>query len=612
MTVFVVPNFQGIAPRFADRLLDPSQASFVTNLKPGNGDLRGFRSLLPLLTLPSGPTYRRAIPFYKTGTNELTFFTSEDINASALKNPLAQDAFDRIYYTEEGATGVRVTTWDNLDAGNPSERAEIPRPVGAPTVTAPPGGTPDPRAYVYTWQTVFGSEGPPSPPTIETGALSGTWTISGFDTPPTWATQVNIYRSATGEQSSGNYYKVGSITAATSTFNDTMLPDLVPLQPELDTFNNDPAPAGTRGLVQHSSGAVAGFLDRTVYFSLPYLPHAWPGDFAYPVGDKIVGLAAILNYIVVMTEGNPYLLIGDTPANMAIIKLPDIEPCTANRSIVVMSNACYFASPNGLCRISQNGLDRPLNALLTREEFVAYDPLNIIASSYGSYYIAFFDSGRGFAVALPPYEPVAFVPLDRYSRVTGIETNPRNGDLIIMQSEQLSVFDAQKDQRFPTTWRSKEFINPKPINLGAVQILFKPANKEDDDDAQQLLLDAMDDYNADRFALGPLDGFNEYTINGEMSFPPPPDIPIILAGLPPIQPIGGEPLYDLLTLFTDVNLLFTLIADSKVRFSKVITDERVYSLPEGYKATRYYFELSGSAQAQRIVVAETRRECRNA
>lgn len=607
--LFVVPNFGGIAPRFADRLLDPQQASFTTNLKPGNGDLRGFRSLARLDTLSPALIYRRVLKFYKTETDDYTYFKSEDVNASALRSPLAQDAFDRIYFTEAGATNLRVTTWDDLDAGLPSFPAGIGRPPLAPTVTPPAGGTPDPRAYVYTFQTPFGSESAPSPPTIATGNLTGTWTISGFSPRPAHVDTINIYRSASGQQSSGNYYRVASVPAATTSVNDSMAADLVPLQPPLESTDNDPPVAGIQGLVQHSSGAFAAFKERTVYFSRPYLPHAWPVETAYPVGDNIVGIAAILNYIIVLTKGHPYILAGDTPSAMAIVKVPDIEPCTSQRSIVVMSNACYFASPNGLCRISQTGLDRPTNPLLTREEFASYNPDVILAASYGSYYIAFYEASRGFAVALPPYEPIQFVPLDRYANVTGLDTDMRTGALMVTQENVISLFDTQTDNRFPTTWRSKEFIHTKPINLGAVQILFKK-DANPDDHEHDALLDAMAAYNDARWADGPLDGFDLYPINGELGVHDPVDP--ILAGLPPIQPLGGEPLYDLLGLFRAVSTHFTLIADGRVRFAKVINDEQVYSMPEGYRATRFYVEISGSAQAQRIVVAETRRECRNA
>jgi hypothetical protein len=604
VTSFVVNAFQGLAPRISDRLLDPSQASFVTNLKFGTGDLRGFRSLKPVTSLSPTNTYRRTIRFYKSDTGAITYFKSVDVNASALKSPLAQDAFDRIYYTDAGETGLRLTTWDFLNSGAASIKAGIDPPANAPTV-APAGGTGVSRAYVYTYQTVYGSEGPPSDPTVASGG-AGTWVIGGFAAIPPNCNRIRIYRSAAGEQSSGQYYLVSTITS-TASFNDTMTDNLVPLQPPLETVGFFPPLDGIQGLIKHSSGAFAAFIDKTVYFSQPYLPNAWPVEYSYPVGDKIVGLAAILNYVVVLTKGTPYILAGDHPATLSIVKVPNVEPCTSNRSIVVMSDAVYFTSPNGLCSIGRNGFDRPTNPLLTQEEFATYAPNNILAAGYGSYYIAFYETSRGFSIALPPYEPVTFVPLDRYTGVTALDTDERTGELLVTQDNKVSSFDAQKDNRFPTTWRSKEFISTYPINLGAFQVLFK---QPEVDESEQALINAVENYNFTRFAAGPLDVFNGYPINGVMR--PPTSLDPILGGQPPLQPLGGEPLYDVLNLFSSKSLQFTMLADNVVRCARVITDEKVHSMVEGYKATRYYMEVSGSPNVQRIIAAETRRECRNA
>lgn len=211
---------------------------------------------------------------------------------------------------------------------------------------------------------------------------------------------------------------------------------------------------------------------------------------------------------------------------------------------------------------------------------------------------------------MPPYEPISFMPLDRYSGVTAVDMDTLTGDCLITQGSAVKRFDALKDRRFPTTFRSKEFINPKPINLGAVQILFKPNVEEDD--SELLVLQAMEDYNAERFAAGPLDTFDMYTFDGAAGDVWQTDDYPELSGLPPIQPLGGEPLFDIAALVGVETTRFVLLAGSTARYVKVISDEKVHSLPSGYKATRFYLEVSGSAQIQRIVVAETRRECRTA
>lgn len=611
MVAFVVNSFQGLAPRFADRLLDDAQASHVANLKATNGNLRGFRSLDQVATFtPAGHVYRRAIKFYYPGSDDFEWFLSDDINADAVANPLANDAYNRIYFTEASQANLRVTTLALLDTGGPSVAAGVPRPTLAPTVAPPSGGGGFPRAYVYTYQTAFGSEGPPSPPTVQDSSTSGgTWNITIPAAPPAGVTKINIYHSASGEESSGSYYKVGEITPPTLTFADSMALNLVPLQPPLTSFDNDPAPDGIQGLVVHSSGALAAFKGRTVYFSVPYLPHAWPQSWPITVESEVVGLAAILNYIVVMTKGHPFIIAGTHPSTMAPIRLPDPEPCTSKRSIVVMNNAAYFTSPNGLCAISQTGLSRPTNPLMTRDEFSDYSPETIFAGIYGSFYVAFYEDSRGFVVSLPPYEPTQFVPLDRYSGVTGLDSDGRTGDLTVLRGDAAYLFDKVHDSRFSTTFRSREFIATYPINLGAIQILFKSVRNEDDLDR---LLDAIEDYNEERFDLGPLDMLDAYPIDGEIDFPDIADMDPILSGLPPIQPLGGEPLYSTNDFGGLDNINAVLIADGVVRYSKVIVDEKVHKMPAGYKATRFYVEVSGGMEIERLVVAETGKECRNA
>jgi hypothetical protein len=198
------------------------------------------------------------------------------------------------------------------------------------------------------------------------------------------------------------------------------------------------------------------------------------------------------------------------------------------------------------------------------------------------------------------------VPLDRYSDVTGLDEDLRNGDLIVVQGAKASLFDADKDIRFQTTWRSKEWISPKPINLGAVQILFKKVSLEE---INKDILAAANAYNLARFAEGELDNIGAYAIGGEIDINYEALDPI-LGGLPPIQPLGGEPLYDFGRDEELFNVRFTLYADGDIIYSKIITDEKTHKLPAGNKYTRFYLEVAGSAEVQRIIVAETARECR--
>jgi hypothetical protein len=128
------------------------------------------------------------------------------------------------------------------------------------------------------------------------------------------------------------------------------------------------------------------------------------------------------------------------------------------------------------------------------------------------------------------------------------------------------------------------------------------------DETNNAVLVAASAYNTNRFAEGELDTIGAYTVGGMIDT----DFDVldpILGGLPPIQPVGGEPLYDFGSDETLFNVRFTLYADGQVIYSKIITDEKTHKLPSGNKYTRFYLEVAGSAEVQRIVVAETAREC---
>ena len=184
----------------------------------------------------------------------------------------------------------------------------------------------------------------------------------------------------------------------------------------------------------------------------------------------------------------------------------------------------------------------------------------------------------------------------------------------MVQRTKISKFDAVSDRRVTTTWKSKEFIAPYPVNLGAYQVLHQP----DVRDAHELALtDEQLAYNASRFPISPLDTLNLYPMGGETSpielevagFPVPALDDLIR---PPTQPMGGEPLFLELDPNSVVSLRFALTVDGRERYSRLITDETVHKLPSGFKGTRFYATVTGNAAVQRIVMAETAKECREA
>lgn len=602
--------FVGMVPKLADRLLNEAQASFAANLKAVSGNARGFRGLEPVYEIPAetGQVFHRARRLYYRGSDEYVWWVSLDADADVLLNPLASDAFERFYTTQKGSP-PQVNTLDRYKNGDPSYPLGYARPTAAPTVTITggSGSVNETRAYLYILVSAWGEESAPSPATVATGKPDATWTIGALPAGAQPNQQyTDIYRSAVGTQGAGNFYRVGRVTVGTTTFVDSMSASNVPLQPELGSVFNEPPPSNLMGLVMHSSGAAVGFFGRTVCFSLSYLPNAWPSEQRYTVKDEVVGLAAVSNAIIVMTTGHPVIIAGNDPAAVSIIDVADHEPCLNRRSIVVSNNRAVYASPNGLIGIGTAGIDRPTAGVVTNEEWAVYQPGSLIAQMYGPWYVAFHEPSRGLALPLPPLGDASITVLDRYDGISGIEIDDRSGDVLVISRNIVSRFDALSGRRFAVTWRSKRFITPKPVNFGAIQIYFIAANQ--DDAANQRLQDLADAYNVVRMTQGPLEALGLSCLG----------IGVILPGALPIAPeiapapvssIGGGPLFQAGEWLGEMTVRATIIADNVVRYSKLLTASTVYKLPSGYKATEWFVELSGRAEIEKMVVAETGKEC---
>lgn len=604
MTAYVIPAFQGMAPRFAESLLQPQQASFAANLKATSGELRGYRSIAPVATgLP--PTTRKIKKLYYPGLSSFIYYVSDDVGSDVVQSPLANDAFNRIYYTELGHPPQlsQLSTY-------PVQHTNLGliRPTIPPTVTPSGGAAPDDiRAYTYVEVSTYGEESAPAPAAIAVGLTGATWTIGlpVFGSLDPHAVFVDIYRSATGQSSSGNYFKVGRVSAGITSFVDGLPSDQVPLQTELTAFDNDPPLSTLYGLVQHSSGALVGFSGRSVCFSIPFLPHAWPEAFRFTVPFEVVGLASVSNAIIAMTKGHPTILVGDQPEIISLVNLSDVEPCLSKRSIIVVSDIAIYASSNGLIGANLNGIAKLTNDIVTQEEWATFNPAQLVSVKHGPWYIGFTTPSTGISIALPPYEPVSIVNLDRYDNVTAIDVDDRDGSVLVVQGGKVGLFDQVQDRRFAVTFRSKQFVSEKPINMGAIQIRFV-GNPETD--AQKDMRTAAIAYNSARFAQRDFETIGGYLIDGDdRSDHPIPAFP--LQPPPPGRALGGEPLYDINALSGATQMRVTVTGDEMVRYSRVITDEKVHKMPSGYKASRWQIELSGSAELMRVVMAETAKEC---
>ena len=163
---FKLKTFKGMAPKINNRLLQEDMAQTARNVNLESGILKPLNINGEPTDLVGNEvqTYYR----YKFGGTNYNLEFSDDVNV--VPGAIADDAFDRLYWT--GQTFPRMASSTEITTGSGayprgSFRLGIEAPAKTP-VAQTPTGTDDgtqikySTAYVYTYVTPFGEEGPPS------------------------------------------------------------------------------------------------------------------------------------------------------------------------------------------------------------------------------------------------------------------------------------------------------------------------------------------------------------------------------------------------------------------------------------------------------------------
>lgn len=272
------------------------------------------------------------------------------------------------------------------------------------------------RAYIYTWVSAYGEEGPPSPPTLVNGWSNGNWNI-GLWTPPADDLGVlrnlallRLYRTVTAVGGSTVYYWVADISlgstdadavnlVATSplipatftngvqstmpqgvnppsaTYLDTNPDNLVALGIQMPSTNWFPPPGNLQGIVSMPNGMIAGWIGNAIWFCEPYFAHAWPAGYVLTTDFPIVGLGVTTGALVACTSARPYVISGVAPASLSMVKCSKPEPCNSRASILDGDQAVSYMSPNGLIQVTPSGqVVNTTELWITRERWQALTP----------------------------------------------------------------------------------------------------------------------------------------------------------------------------------------------------------------------------------------------
>ena len=256
-------------------------------------------------------------------------------------------------------------------------------------------------SWVYTFVSDLDEEGPPSPPSAllerffrRDGALLPV-TLSDMETGVTGAYSIaskRIYRTVVGGSGETAYHLVKTVAATVDTTIDDV--PTVSVGDELRTLTWQSPPANLSGLTALPNGVLAGFVDRTLWLSEPYEPHAWPPEYTLVMDYPIVALGVYGTTVVVLTTGVPYLVDGVHPQYMTQSKLELDQACIAKHSVTRFGNTgILYASPDGLVQVGPGIAQVVTREIFNKRNWDSLHPKTIRAVYHDENYLAFHDGG---------------------------------------------------------------------------------------------------------------------------------------------------------------------------------------------------------------------------
>lgn len=476
MAGWIVRQFKGIAPRAEPRLLQDNQAQVAVNCKLWHGSLRPLmgNTIVPDALAKEG-IIQTIYRFGKDNPNDAAYWFHWTDDVDCCSGQIFDDTTERTYFTD-GESEPKITDNSIALTGGTAypENAYIlgvPAPESECTAnaTGTGSGIKETRVYTYTYVSAWGEEGRPAGPSTAVDVLPGqSVELTQIDTAPAGNYNIatkRIYRTVTSG-SDTSYYFVAEIPVATASYTDSILAENLGETLSSNTYHVPPE--GMAGLCNMANGMMAGFKGKEVFLCEPFKPYAWPIGYRNTFEYDVVGIGALDTTLVVLTKGVPYLLQGSDPSVMVQVRINEFQACVSKRSIRVLMNSVVYASPDGLFAISPNGPPANLTEVIfTNKEWREFKPESISAYVFDNKYIAFYDTGTVQGGFILDPSRGDFTMLNWHA--TAGYYDPQLDALFLVVDGELVKFDSSSTP-LSASWRSKVFVSPRPISIGAVQV----------------------------------------------------------------------------------------------------------------------------------------------
>ena len=371
-----------------------------------------------------------------------------------------------------------------------------------------------------------------------------------------------------------------------TTYSDT-LSDAAIMGDEIISEGWKPPPVGLRGLMVTAYGALAGFVGNEYRESEPYQGHAWPDSYAYRTSPDIVAVAPMGNATCIGTVGKPYVALGSDPGTKALVGIDMPYPCLSKRSMVSDGDGALYASNLGMVRVDQSGQAVVFTEKwFTQRKWDQKSPGSMVCAVGPSrLYVTYQDGSRK---SIMVFDTTVGELTENAAESDDIYVDESTGAVYISDGNGISalVGGEYPEQQ---TWRSKEFVLPKPANFGAAKVRFETAIDEATRDAILAEIAAVEAANAEIYATGKLKGaVNSHAVN--------------------IRKVNGSLLKTVPDLPPANNVTFTLFVDGAEKYTREATDIEPFRLPSGYLGNRVSVQVSSACDIHGIEMAETMQE----
>lgn len=458
-----ISPFSGEIPRLNHKMLPENHAAIAENCDLTAMTLKAERGHKSVGSIP----YAQSI--YRLPDGTLYRWSSPGVDM--VPSPLNNDVWDRLYWTGDGPPKMDTSTMAGNGGSPTGLMLGVPAPSSAMSVSASAPSDQDEGyditvVYTCTFVSEYGEEGPPAPASIvitkrQSAAVSLT-NIPGIPTGGHNIAKKRIYRA----EASGSFLLVAELPASTASWTDSVPTEHLgePLQ-SLEWDMPDPQMIG---LTNIGNGILAGWFDNTLCFCEPYRPHAWPVGYQMGFSANIVGIAPVSNGLIVVTEREPWIVTGASPAAMAQTKLDFQMGGVSRESVVDMGEYAIYASADGLVAVGGSNPSIITENLVSRQQWQQFNPETIRAFRWKERYLAFYDdsSGNTKAFTIDPEQGIVHfsVPGD----LSALTYDPAAGELLMKSGSQLLALHEGGAGSF--RWRSKIFSIPRQQTLSTVKI----------------------------------------------------------------------------------------------------------------------------------------------